>query len=141
MREDPLRRRVNVLVPILREVLKGGPFECFADLTAALKARCGALRIRWTADEINQAYTVVGSNTPLLQPSPPVTWRSPSDEPAPPLRPRATPPPICLDVPPAVAQEILDRFGVSVAGGRIHQPQAVERSADTPEFFDLVEIR
>jgi|SRR5580765_5193599 len=44
-----------------------GPFQTVADLTDALKTRCRRLRVRYTNDDINAAFRLIESNTPLCQ--------------------------------------------------------------------------
>jgi hypothetical protein len=55
----------RLLAKLVWELLKRDTFESLSDLTEALKCRCAQLRIRWTNDGINDAYRLVGSNTPL----------------------------------------------------------------------------
>lgn len=57
----------RLLATVVRELLKTeGPFESLADLTDVLKARCARLKIGWTNDDINDAYRLIESNTPLM---------------------------------------------------------------------------
>lgn len=56
-----------MLARIIRDVLKGEPFENLADLTADVKTRCARLRIRATGDELTAAYALIESNTPLVR--------------------------------------------------------------------------
>jgi hypothetical protein len=58
----------RLIARLVRQVLSTeGPFETLADLTDALKARCSRLRIAWTAEDINAAYRLIESNTPLVR--------------------------------------------------------------------------
>ena len=55
----------RLLAKLVWELLKEEPFESLADLTDALKFRCARLKIAWTNDDINDAYTLIESNTLL----------------------------------------------------------------------------
>jgi head-tail adaptor len=59
--DDPGR----LIARIVRTLLASEHFDSLADLTEALKCRCARLRIRWTNDDINAAYRLIASNTPL----------------------------------------------------------------------------
>lgn len=56
----------RLIARIVWEALKAERFETLADLTAEVKTRCARLRLRVTADDLNEAYTLVESNTPLI---------------------------------------------------------------------------
>jgi head-tail adaptor len=55
----------RLIARIVRTLLASEHFDSLADLTEALKCRCARLRIRWTNDDINAAYRLIASNTPL----------------------------------------------------------------------------
>jgi len=55
----------RLIARLVRELLKHDTYETVADLTDALKARCSRLRIAWTAEDLNEAYRLIESNTPL----------------------------------------------------------------------------
>lgn len=57
----------RILAKLVRELLRRETFACLADLTEALKRRCGPLRIRWTNDDITDAFRLVGSNAALCE--------------------------------------------------------------------------
>lgn len=70
----------RLLAKLVWGLLKRGTFDDLGDLTEALKRRCVALHIRWTNDDINDAYRLVGSNTRLpgaLTAAPPPVERLP----------------------------------------------------------------
>jgi hypothetical protein len=56
---------VRLIARLVRTLLASEHFDSLADLTDALKFRCAQLRIRWTNDDINAAYALIASNTPL----------------------------------------------------------------------------
>jgi hypothetical protein len=62
-------RQVRLLAKLLRELL-ATPDACACDslgaVADALKWRCARLHIRWTNDDLNSAFTMIASNTPLL---------------------------------------------------------------------------
>ncbi len=58
----------RLLARVIWELLKGQTYESMADLTADVKQRCARLRIRCSADDLNEAFTLVGSNTALVYP-------------------------------------------------------------------------
>jgi hypothetical protein len=66
--------RGRLLAKLVWALLKTGDCATLPDLTEALKCRCAQLRIRWTNDDINAAYRLISSNTPLPgdRPRPPV---------------------------------------------------------------------
>ncbi len=57
--------RSRLLARIVRTLLASETFDSLPDLTEALKCRCAQLRIKWTPDDITEAFRVVESNTPL----------------------------------------------------------------------------
>jgi hypothetical protein len=57
----------RLLAGLVRDVLRGQPFDTLADLTDALKYRCARLRIPWTPDAISEAYRLVASNRRLVR--------------------------------------------------------------------------
>ena len=65
MLEHEIESKSRLLAKLVWELLKGEPFETLADLTEALKCRCARLKIRWTNDDIVDAYRLIRSNTPL----------------------------------------------------------------------------
>jgi hypothetical protein len=56
----------RLLAKLVRELLRAERFDTLADLTDALKARAGRLRIRWTPDDITDAFRIIESNRPLV---------------------------------------------------------------------------
>ena len=86
-----------LMARIIRELLKAEAFESLADLTDALKFRCSRLRIRYTPDDITDAFRLIASNTELVH-----RPRRRGYEPPP------EPPMISHDE----ARAILDRLGV-----------------------------
>jgi hypothetical protein len=65
---DDERTRTRLLAKLVRELVTSRSFEHLSDLTDAVKWRCAQLKIRWTNDAINAAYTLVGSNRPIARP-------------------------------------------------------------------------
>jgi hypothetical protein len=57
----------RLLARLVRELLAAERFETLACLTDALKCRCARLKIRWTNDDISEAYRLIESNRPLLE--------------------------------------------------------------------------
>lgn len=55
----------RLLAKLVWALMKAERFESLPDLTEALKVRCATLGIRWSNDDINDAYRLIGSNTPL----------------------------------------------------------------------------
>lgn len=55
-------------------------FPEWADAKDALRRRLSALRIRYTAREFDDAYSVVGSNLPIVQPTAPIVAVTPLSE-------------------------------------------------------------
>ena len=102
MLEQIIETRSRLIAKIVREILRTESFDCLADLTEALKTRLGLLKIRWTNDEISDAFSLIETNTPLLRP-PPVARVRPRFKPAPPI-------PVRRDE----AAEILARLGITV---------------------------
>lgn len=68
----------RLLAKLLREVLASDSFESLADLTDALKRRCGRLHVRWTNDAISNAFRLVGSNRALVTRRPTVAVAAPA---------------------------------------------------------------
>lgn len=66
----------RLIARVVWQLLKEQAYTSIADLTADVKQRCAKLRIRCSADDLNEAFTLVGSNTPL------VSSRLPQDMPA-----------------------------------------------------------
>jgi hypothetical protein len=56
---------VRLLARVVRSLLASEHFDSLADLTDALKFRCARLHIRWTNEDLNGAYRLIASNTPL----------------------------------------------------------------------------
>jgi hypothetical protein len=79
-----------------------GPFQTVADLTDALKTRCRRLRVRYTNEDINAAFRLIESNTPLC--SRPVEPDMPTFEP--------------VSVNQTDARRLLQQLGVTVRGMR-----------------------
>lgn len=72
-----------MLAKLIRSLIADEPapgFVCLADLTAALKDKCGRLRIPWTSDAINEAFRLIGSNTALVVDAPAVRRRRHLDD-------------------------------------------------------------
>jgi hypothetical protein len=65
LNKKPEESKGRLLAKLVWALLKEEPFESLADLTDALKFRCARLKIAWTNDDINDAYTLIESNTPL----------------------------------------------------------------------------
>lgn len=55
-----------MLAKVLRDTIRTGPFESYADLMDAWKTALVKARINWTNDELTEARTMVESNTELL---------------------------------------------------------------------------
>lgn len=77
----------RLLAKLLRELLESQPVQSLPDLTDTLKKRCASLRIRYTDDDITEAYRLLTSNRALpgdgLPPRPIVergTFERPEDE-------------------------------------------------------------
>ena len=58
----------RLLAKLVRELLQGETFDSLADLTDVLKFRCARLKIRWTPDDISEAFRLIETNTPLVRP-------------------------------------------------------------------------
>jgi hypothetical protein len=56
---------VRLLARLVRSLLASEHFDSLADLTDALKFRCARLHIPWTNEDLNGAYRLIASNTPL----------------------------------------------------------------------------
>ncbi len=67
--------RLRLIAKLLREIVTSRLFPEFADVKDALRRRLSSLRITYTAREFDDAYSVVGSNLPIVapptQPAPP----------------------------------------------------------------------
>jgi hypothetical protein len=61
--EDRHARRIAVVV---RDVLASASFDTLADLTEAVKARCASLRLKYSGDDISEAYRLIASNRALV---------------------------------------------------------------------------
>ncbi len=136
MLEQNIETKSRLIARIVREILKTESFDTLADLTEALKTRLGLLRIRWTNNEITDAYTLIETNTPLLRP-PPTTRRPASLHPEPVK-------PVRRDE----AAAILASLGITVVPlksmpeVRELTPDAIRRRqfmADRRKAYDLVE--
>jgi hypothetical protein len=55
----------STIARIVHGLLATEQFDSLADLTDALKWRLAALRIRWTNDDLNDAYRLVATARPL----------------------------------------------------------------------------
>jgi hypothetical protein len=127
----------RLIARIVREILKTESFDTMADLTEALKTRLALLRIRWTNDEISDAYALIDTNTPLLRPPPAVT----------PVRADADPLPIGASEATAILAAIRTRLGLTVsvkAMPRVREltPVEIQRRqfhADRLKAYQLVE--
>lgn len=64
--------KTRLVATILRDELRTNAFESIADLKDALKRTLIALNIRVTPADIDDALTVVGSNTDLTAAAPPL---------------------------------------------------------------------
>ena len=60
----------RLFAKLLRELLATERFASLADVTDALKTRAARLHIRATADDISDAYRLVGSNLALVSTAP-----------------------------------------------------------------------
>jgi hypothetical protein len=58
----------RLLARLIRELLHGETFDTLADLADALKFRCARLKVRWTPDDISEAFRLIETNTPLVRP-------------------------------------------------------------------------
>lgn len=70
MIEQHIETKSRLIAKIVWEILKRESFESMADLTEALKCRLAHFHIRWTNDEISDAYRLVGSSTQLFHSQP-----------------------------------------------------------------------
>jgi hypothetical protein len=61
----------RLIARIVRTLLASEHFDSLADLTDALKFRLARLQIRWTNDDLNSAFAMIASNTPLVGAPPP----------------------------------------------------------------------
>jgi hypothetical protein len=66
MADSDTNKTPRLLAKLIRELLTAERFATIADLSDALKAQCGRLKIRWTTADINAAFRLILSNTPLL---------------------------------------------------------------------------
>jgi hypothetical protein len=55
----------RLLAKLVRGLLAREKFEGLADLTEALKVECARLKIRWTTEDISEAYRLLASNRAL----------------------------------------------------------------------------
>lgn len=98
MRHDS-ENQTRILTKVIREVLARQMFTSMADLTDAVKTRCAKLRLKVTDDALNQAFTLIASNTSL-------TVRM--SKPVPPLAP--TPRPVSRAEAAKILQELRARM-------------------------------
>lgn len=98
--------QTRLLAKLIWDLLRQQKFESLSDLTSALKDRCAKLKLKVTAEAINGAFTLIASNTPLVDPPKRVATseREPAD---------------AREIGQADAAAILRSLGVSVRGGRI----------------------
>jgi hypothetical protein len=77
----------RLIARITRTLLASEHFDSLADLTDALKFRLARLHVRWTNDDLNSAFAMIASNTPLLSavelPVSPAHLRSQNEKPRP----------------------------------------------------------
>jgi len=99
MWSQQIETKSRLLAKLLREILAREAFESLADVTDALKARCGRLRVRYTPDDIASAFQLVGSNHDLVVPPTPISER-----------PISTPDPLNPLEASRVYREIRERF-------------------------------
>jgi hypothetical protein len=64
--QQELQTQPRLLAKLLRDLVSHESFETLSDLADALKCRCARLRIRWTGDDISQAFALVESNRALV---------------------------------------------------------------------------
>jgi hypothetical protein len=114
---DTQTTKGRLLAKLLRETLATDSFDTLADLTDVLKTRGARLHLRLTADDISEAYRLVGSNRPLVRGARLVPV--PHAAPAPPPASRAE------------AQRILAIRGVDVSDGHFALAQTAAPTVDT----------
>ena len=68
MLKHDVETKGRLVAKLTRELLQRESFDGLPDLTEALKCRCARLRIRPSNDDINDAYRLIESNTPLREP-------------------------------------------------------------------------
>lgn len=66
MLSERVETKGRLVAKLVRDLLAHDTYATVADLTDALKARCSRLHMTWTAEDINEAYRLIESNTPLL---------------------------------------------------------------------------
>ena len=103
-----------MLAKLLRDTMRAGSFESYADLMDAWKAALAKARIAWTNDELAEAMTMVESNTPLL-------W---TKREAKPVEPEPDPRPMTRDEAAALVARLRKALNREAAKGR-HEPIAV----------------
>ncbi len=59
--------QTRIVAKIIRELLSERRWESLAELTPELSDRCRRLNLHIDADIVNAAYTLISSNTPLVQ--------------------------------------------------------------------------
>lgn len=64
---QPVENRLRLLSKVLREVATSHRFASYADLKDAFRRRLIALAIQYPQRTFDEAFTVVGSNTHLVQ--------------------------------------------------------------------------
>lgn len=77
MLSQTIESHSRLLARIVRDLLARESFDTLADLTDALKGRLGRLRIRWTNENISDAYSLIASNRPLVGECPSPITRTP----------------------------------------------------------------
>jgi hypothetical protein len=70
--ENALESHGRLLARLVRGLLAREPFETLADVTEALKVECARLRIRYSPDDIGDAFRLIASNHPIVTPAPPL---------------------------------------------------------------------
>lgn len=126
MFEQQIETKSRLIAKILRELLVTETFETLSDLTDALKAKCGRLKITSTPDDITNAFRMIASNRDLLR----RVWPANVEFEAAPPR----------DLQPTEAKSIYREI---MARYRAEEPkQAVIDRPDRPAYFpDLVVVR
>jgi hypothetical protein len=118
----------RLLAKLVRDELRLEPAISLADLTDRIKTRCARLRIPCTAEAINSAYTLVGSNRPLVDP-PPALVPAIVDE----------PPPIDRATARAILAELRARVGTAATPRRMPKARLVTpHTADQAHAMRIV---
>lgn len=127
MADSETNKTPRLLAKLIREMLADERFATIADLSDALKSRCGRLKIRWTTADINAAFRLILSNTPLLV----TDRRVPLEQDAVPLRPFEA----------AEAKRLYNQFLARYASEQ-PAPAAQAMAPERPDGFpDLVPVR